>query len=525
MSPARRISSFIWNVPVGLQLSVVYALLLTTVLVLLGFVLYSQLDSFLIQNTVARLDRTTSLSLAQLSPSPFDREPIDRSAPDFTSPRDRRPPRSPEQVAAALVGGLSSSDVAVAVLAEPGKVITSTQSLLGGSPPYIPPLLAGWSARVASGSSAQWVVSAPGGGRDLVVLTPVKIAATPGSAESRLLVEQVASLEAADAVLNQLRLYLALGILIGVLVGVIAGLALTRVVLKPLERISRTAEAISGGDLDRRLRLPPGRNEVARLGHAFDSMVERLASTLEAQRRFVADASHELRTPLTSLDGLSEMLLMGADRGDSKIVQRSVRSMHSELSRLGRLVADLLTLSRLDSTAPTMVFQLLRPCGLLTGAVEQMTPVAEARGVHLAMQCDPVAQMALLRADPDRLKQVLLNLLDNALRYTPAGGKVCVKVTADSAQRRLQITVQDTGQGVLEQDLPHVFDRFFRGDPSRARATGNTGLGLSIARAIVLAHGGVISVESPPGRGACFTISLPLAKVDAAQEAVMVESR
>src|SRR5207253_9213818 len=147
--------------------------------------------------------------------------------------------------------------------------------------------------------------------------------------------EQAASLEAADEVLNNVRIFLALGILVGTIVGVIAGLALTRVVLRPLDRMVGTAEAIAEGDITRRVRMPAGRNEIARLGAAFDHMVNRLAAALEAQRRFVADASHELRTPLTSLQGLSEMLLMGADQGDSQMVQRTVRGRHNERGRRG----------------------------------------------------------------------------------------------------------------------------------------------------------------------------------------------
>jgi two-component system OmpR family sensor kinase len=510
MSPARRTRSLVWNVPIGLQLSVIYALLLAAVLTLLGFALYAQLDNFLIQNTRERLEKTTSTTLQQLF-----------------SPRDRRPPRSLESVTESLVHGLSSPDVAVAVLDDKGHIISSSQAAPGGDPPYIPPLPADWEDRVAGNTITQWVAGAPSGARNLVVLTPLTLVGGPDGPGTLLLLQQVASLESADAILNQLRLYVALGILIGTALGVVAGLALTRVVLRPLDRISRTAEAISAGELDRRLRLPPGRNEVARLGHAFDSMVDRLASALEAQRRFVADASHELRTPLTSLEGLSEMLLIGADRGDTKVVQRTVRSMHGELRRLGRLVADLLTLSRLDSTTPTMTLKAVNPCALLAGVIEQMTPVAETREVRLSMRCDPSVEGATLRADPDRLKQVLLNLLDNALRYTPAEGEVRAWASADASGAWLHIGVQDTGQGIAPEDLPHVFDRFYRGDLSRARATGNTGLGLSIARAIVQSHGGNISVQSPPGNGACFNIVLPMTKAQPApeQEAVLAESR
>jgi two-component system OmpR family sensor kinase len=488
-------------VPVGLQLSAIYALLLAAVLTLLGFALYAQLDNFLIQNTRERLERTTHTSLDQLFPQ-----------------RERRPPRPMDMITDSLVRGLSSSDVAVAVLDEHGTAISASQSPTGGNVPYIPPLAQDWQAKTADGSIAQWVAYAPTGERLLVVLTPLRLVTNSEGEGTLLLLQQAASLEGADAVLNQLRLYVVLGILIGTTVGVLAGLALTRVVLRPLDRISRTAEAISAGELDRRLRLPEGRNEVARLGHAFDSMVERLASALEAQRRFVADASHELRTPLTSLEGLSEMLLIGADRGDTRVVQRTVRSMHGELRRLGRLVTDLLTLSRLDSTAPTIIFKPVSPCPLLTGVVEQMTPMSQTRGVHLSLRCDAGVETAVLRADPDRLKQVLLNLLDNALRYTPEEGEVRVWATADTTGKWLQIGVQDTGQGISPEDLPHIFDRFYRGDLSRTRATGNTGLGLSIARAIVQRHGGSISANSSPGEGATFTIVLPMTRAQSTPE-------
>lgn len=510
MSLARRARSLAWNVPVGLQLSLIYALLLALVLTLLGFALYAQLDSFLIQNTRERLERTTRTSIEQLFP-----------------PRERRPQRPLNMIADFLVRGLTSPDVAVAVLDNQGNVISSSQSPTGGDPPYVPPLPDDWRDRISGGAIAQWVARTPAGERNLVVLTPLRLLSGPVTPDARLLLQQSASLEAADAVLNQLRLYVVLGIVIGTAVGVASGLALTRVVLRPLDRISRTAEAISAGNLDRRLRLPPGRNEVARLGHAFDSMVERLASALEAQRRFVADASHELRTPLTSLEGLSEMLLMGADRGDTRVVQRTVRSMHGELRRLGRLVADLLTLSRLDSTTPTVTLKAVDPCAVLAGVVEQMTPVAGAKGVRLTANCEPSAEAAVLRADPDRLKQVLLNLLDNSLRYTPAEGEIRVWAGPDVTGKWLQMSVEDTGQGISPEDLPHVFDRFYRGDLSRARATGNTGLGLSIARAIVQGHGGSISAQSSPGQGACFTIMLPMTKAQptSEQERVLAESR
>src|SRR5690242_3205275 len=166
-----------------------------------------------------------------------------------------------------------------------------------------------------------------------------------------VLVEQSASLAAADAALSRLGTYLLLGVLGGTVVGVLLVLAFTRVVLRPLDRVADTADAIASGDLQRRLQLPAGRNEVARLGKAFDYMVGRLVTALEAQRRFIADASHELRTPLTSLKGLAEILVIGAHGNDNRVVEQSAQAINGELERLIRLVTDLLTLSRLNSHA------------------------------------------------------------------------------------------------------------------------------------------------------------------------------
>lgn len=489
----------VWNVPVGLQLSLLYALLFTVTLALLGWALYGQLEGFLVQNTAERLSQSTRPTLLRSFPPRGERG----GPPASHSPQD-----PVEAAATQLVDDLSRSDVAVAVLNSEGVVINYTQSISADEPIQIPAISGEWIERLKNGSltqPAQWIVAAPGSERQLVVLTPLALRSRDGSSEIPLYLEQAISLGGADAILNQLRLYIALGIVVGSAIGVVAGLALTRTILRPLDRMVRTAEAIAGGDLDRRLRLPDGRNEVARLGSAFDHMVDRLGASLEAQRRFVADASHELRTPLTSMEGLSEMLLMGADRGDTKVIQRTVRSIHSELGRLGRLVTDLLTLSRLDSTVPVKFVPL--DAGKLVGEVaEQIGPMAEAKGVRLMVDCPAPAPV---QGDPDRLKQVVLNLVDNAVRYTPAGGEVRLRAVADTTEGEVRIEVLDTGPGIAPQDLSRIFDRFYRGDTSRDRATGNTGLGLAIARAIVNAHAGTITVDSILGAGATFRVTLP----------------
>ena len=529
-TPVSRARNPMWSVPVGLQLSLVYAVILAVTLGLLGWALYVQLEGFLVQNTAERLDKLSRPILVRPFPPRGD-----RGGPPGGS---NSTGNLVDQAADYLVRELGkSSDIAVAVLDAEGKVVRSNFSEPAASDgaAQVPGMTAEWVGRIKSGSVkqvAQWIVAEPGSARMLVVLTPLTLTVNDGSPQTPLYLEQVTSLEGADAVLNQLRLYIVLGIVVGMAVGMAAGLALTRTILRPLDRMVRTAEAIAGGDLDRRLHLPSGRNEVARLGSAFDHMVERLGAALQAQRRFVVDASHELRTPLTSLEGLSEMLLMGADRGDTRVVQKTVRAMHSELERLGRLVADLLTLSRLDSTAPVKLVP-SDVCLLLNEVSEQMSPIAESHRVRLAARCGD-GEAVMVRGEPDKLKQVVLNLADNALRYTPPGGEVELSASCDRAKGQVEIQVRDTGTGIAPDDLPHIFDRFYRGDLSRARATGNTGLGLAIVRGIVEAHGGLIAVESTQGEGTCFTITLPAIlpsvptasgqKVRGSQEAALVEA-
>jgi two-component system OmpR family sensor kinase len=218
----------------------------------------------------------------------------------------------------------------------------------------------------------------------------------------------------------------------------------------------------------------------------------------------VADAAHELRTPLTALGGMVEMLLMGADRGDPSTIRRMLDTMSREIDRLGRLVADLLTLSRMDAEQP------LHPTpvdlGALLGEIAAQTRLL-ANGQEIVTE---IERPATVLADPDRLKQVLLNLTANAVRFTPPGGRIALRLSTAGQQAIVQVS--DTGSGIAPELLPKVMDRFVRGDASRARATGGSGLGLAIASAIVEAHGGTIEIESPPGQGTTVTIGLALAE-------------
>jgi signal transduction histidine kinase len=502
----------VWGVPLGWQLSALYTLLLVVTLSLVGALVYSQQESFLVQDVAQRLEQqaTRIAVLPMPERGPGEGEPRPSGQPEPITPPSAN--EAETHLVGNLVRGLSGPDVTVAILDTQGTVITSTQSLEGGSPLVVEPVTAQQvSDALKSNQPMQWIVRSSDGVRHVVVLMAVtqQSLGSSNSAPITLLVEQSASLAAADAALNRLGTYLLLGVLGGTLVGVILVLVFTRGVLRPLDRVADTADAIASGDLQRRLQLPAGRNEVARLGKAFDYMVGRLVAALETQRRFVADASHELRTPLTSLKGLAEILVIGAHGNDTRVIEESAQAINSELDRLIRLVTDLLTLSRLGSArngaSPTARRTRVDICATIGAVASQMAPLAEARGVTLTHGC--VSPLFVL-GDAGQVKQVLLNLADNALRYTPKGGAVTLRGKPDGDTARIE--VQDTGSGIDPHDLPHIFERFYRGDASRSRAAGNSGLGLAIAHGIVEAHGGAISVRSTPGVGTCFTIMLPL---------------
>jgi two-component system OmpR family sensor kinase len=512
----------VWRVPLGWQLSVLYALMVFITLSLVGWVVYTQQERFLVQNVADRLvSQATKVAALPQPPPHNDQGPGGPGGPGGHSGQPQFPggqDDSRTRLIENLVRGLSGPDITVAVLDTQGNVITTTQALQGDSQPVAEPVTAQQVAEVLSSKKPlQWTVRRPDGTRQVVVLTAVtsQQSAFPAGGQDQqtqpvtLLVEQSASLAAADDALTSLGIILVLGVIGGTVVGVALVLLFTRAVLRPLDRVADTADAIASGDLHRRLDLPEGRSEVARLGKAFDYMVGRLVASLETQRRFVADASHELRTPLTSLKGLAEILVIGAHGNDTRVIEQSAQAINGELDRLIRLVTDLLTLSRLDNTGtsptPHIRHAAMDVCATVSAAVTQMSGSAEARGVRLSQECPaPLA----ITGDAGQIKQVLLNLIDNALRHTPRGGEVSVK--AAPGPNSVSIEVTDTGSGINPKDLPHIFERFYRGDISRTRATGNSGLGLAIVHSIVEAHGGTIDVESTPGQGTRFTIHLPI---------------
>jgi two-component system, OmpR family, sensor kinase len=313
-----------------------------------------------------------------------------------------------------------------------------------------------------------------------------------------------------DETLDQVRRLLGLLAVTGVGLAAVGGWFLATRALAPVDRMTATAGGLAFAapqrlSLSTRLDVPATGDELSRLALTFNALLDRLESAFETQQRFIADASHELRTPLTAIRGnvdlLSKQLALAT--ATDQDVEETIQALKRESERMARLTDDLLTLARAEAQSGLVLQKStveLEP--LLREAIET---VQRARPTpHIRVVIEPTLAVV---ADRDRLAQVLVNLLDNAVRYTPTDG--VIDVMAAIKGDRLRLTVNDTGSGINAAELPHVFDRFFRAESARQRSTGGTGLGLAIVQAIVRAHQGTIQLESEVDRGTMVTITLP----------------
>jgi signal transduction histidine kinase len=300
--------------------------------------------------------------------------------------------------------------------------------------------------------------------------------------------------------MGQVRWALLASTLLALALATVSGGAIVRGALSPVRRISRTASIIeTSSDLSQRLDYSGPRDELGELATTFDHMIEHLDKVFQSQRDFVADASHELRGPLTVIRGNLDLLkrkLSEADRNES------LKAMERESIRMSRIVDDLLLLAEVES-GPTAQQQMVSLKAVLSEEVARARSLAGGRPIIVDRQED-----LSVRGDAQRLKQLLGNLVDNAIKYTPENGTITLSLFRDSPWARLEVA--DTGIGITAEQLPHIFDRFYRVDKTRSRAGGGTGLGLAIVKGIAEQHGGRVTVTSEPGKGSTFTVWLKL---------------
>lgn len=307
-----------------------------------------------------------------------------------------------------------------------------------------------------------------------------------------------------DTVLRQLLYLLAMGVPVVVIVAVAGGYYLVGQALAPVVQIARSAELITLHSLNEQLPIAPTGDELQQLSLALNRMIARLRESFEQSQRFVADASHELRTPLAALRGELEHAVEQASQTPE--LKDKVGSALEEVDRLCNIVQTLLALSRLDAGEAQQKWNEFDLARLAADTAGQMYLLAEDKGVTFHCNVD---QEARIEGDRARIKQVIVNLLDNAIKYTPAGGSVHLNIRI--ANGRAILEVVDTGIGIPAGAIPHVFDRFYRVDDARSRDAGGAGLGLAIVKSICIAHGGKVDVESTEGKGSRFKVELPLA--------------
>ena len=332
----------------------------------------------------------------------------------------------------------------------------------------------------------------------------VRASVDPGSTSLLIL---ATSLSGVDGTLHHLML-IELLVTGAVLIAIaVLGLWAVRLGLRPLDAIGKTAAGIAAGDLTQRVERAEERTEVGRLGLALNAMLGQIESAFKARdatedklRRFVADASHELRTPLAAVRAYAELFTRGADRRPEDLA-RAMAGISREAARMTLLVEDLLLLARLDEGRP-----LERERVQLSEVVQEA--VETARTVDPDREIELDTEQAVVLGDRHRLRQIVDNLLSNTRAHTPANAPVLVSVATRNGNAI--VSVQDSGPGLADEETERVFERFYRADPSRARASGGVGLGLSIVSAVAEAHGGEVSVRSEVGKGSTFEISLPL---------------
>lgn len=451
------------------RLTLWFSLILFAILVLSGAVLYTLLGRYLI-NTVDNNLKEYSERVHGMFPLNQDPQPM-----DFNMIHSGLP----------SVNEFASPGVYIQIIDASGNVVVKSNNLGQQRLPVSPPLIEqGFRdvadiETVAAGDNAS-----------------VRIMATPLFLKNRTLLLEIAqSTRPIEDTMNNVRLALLGGVSVGLLLSVLLGAFLVQRALAPVEQITMTASSIGeSSDLSRRVDYAGPADEIGRLAMTFDQMIERLDRFFQSQRNFVADASHELRTPLTVIRGNVDLLERNMSPEDRR---ESLRAIKAESDRMSKVVSDLLLLAEIESghIEPPEKVSLK---GLVLDEAKRAQPLAGSHKIIIGR-----LENISITGDTYRLRQLLSNLVNNAIKYTPDGGTITLSLLREGEWARLEVS--DTGIGIPPQHLPHMFDRFYRVDKTRSRTGGGTGLGLAIVKGIAEQHGGKVDVASEPGKGSTFT--------------------
>lgn len=450
------------------RLTAWYAGVLTGILVLFSIAIYAGLDHFLRRNL---------------------RDSVTRNAQEISS-IVRENASEPGAIAREIGEHFSSEsdDLGIRVLDAGG-----AQVYTSGPTQMLPP----WSGppQIDDASDSNYN---PKGSPEVFIRTQPVIADSGG----RYFVQVAASFAPADEILRQLLAVLALALLLATAVAVTGGFFLIRSSLKPLDSMAARAQKITSRSLHERMPVFETGDELQQLSLSLNRMIERLEEAFHHISRFSADASHELRTPLTIMRGELETAIQNPTiDSDSR---EALGTVLEETVRLSKIVDQLLTMARLDAGEAFLELSRFDFSALVRTTVEHMRLLADEKKIALPVEASGPLQV---EGDRSRLQQVVVNLLDNAIKYTPEGGSVTVTVGIEANAAVLKVA--DTGIGISEQAQTHIFERFYRTDKARSRRMGGTGLGLSIVKSIGAAHGGQVSVQSAEGRGTTFRFAIP----------------
>ncbi len=309
------------------------------------------------------------------------------------------------------------------------------------------------------------------------------------------------SLEDNERLMERYREIFGTAIVVMLIYGGLVGWFMARRAMSGVERVANMAIRIGKGDLDLRVPLGNEGEEIDDLARAFNEMAERIQALLWELKEVTNNIAHDLRSPLTRIRGIAEATSTGEHSTDE--YQEVVRMVVEESDRLVGMINTMLAIAEAESGMAELSKEAVDVSEIVNNAYELFLPTAEDKGLHLAVDIPP--EPLIIPGDISRLQRIIANLLDNAIKYTPAGGKVII--SAEGTQTQVVVSIIDSGVGIDEQDLPRIFDRFYRGDQSRS--TFGNGLGLSLVRALVQAHRGEINVKSSPGEGSTFTVLLP----------------